>query len=102
MPSKDPIKAETNVWMGEQAPGIVQQGLAIASPKPKKKDRPMAAQILRLAKRLGRDPDELAAELPEDTIRRLKYPVLEHVEKDGSRAFDHDIGIQVDGRLSRP
>lgn len=62
-----------------------------------KRVRQMAPQILRLASRLRVDPDELAARLPDDTVRRLKYPVLEVENEDGSRSFKHDHGI-VEGR----
>jgi hypothetical protein len=101
MPSNDPINPKVNAWMeGENLE--VSQGLMAALPKPTKtKERPMAGQLLRLARRLGLDPDELAQKIPADTIRRLKYPVLEQRERDGARGFEHDIGIKTDGRISR-
>jgi len=49
--------------------------------------RRMSASILRLAKRLGADPDKLAAQYPDDTIRRTKYPVIEDPQPDGSILF---------------
>lgn len=55
--------------------------------------RALSGQVLRLAKRLGRSPDELAAKIPEDTLRRTKYPVREIVNEDGTRTFKHDAGI---------
>lgn len=56
--------------------------------------RVLAGQVLRLAKRLGVDPDVLARRYPPDTVRRLKYPVLEAVNADGTRTFKHDPGIE--------
>lgn len=55
----------------------------------------MSAQVLRLAKRLGVDPDELASRIPADTLRRTKYPVIELVDEDGKRrTFKHNPGIE--------
>lgn len=98
MPSLDPINDEANAWMGVK----VSHGLTGQEPKKPKPERKMAAQLLRLARRLGVDPDSLATKIPADTIRRLKYPVIEQREKDGTRTFEHDLGIKIDGRISRP
>lgn len=57
----------------------------------------MSAQILRLADRLEKDPDELASRISADTIRRTKFPVIEQRDADGRRTFKHDIGIRDDG-----
>lgn len=101
MAGEDKLNPQANAWMeGENLE--VQHGLAAALPKPAKKERSMAAQLMRLARRLGLDPDELATRIPADTIRRLKYPVLEQRDRGGTRSFDHDLGIKTDGRLSRP
>ncbi len=51
--------------------------------------RRMSAAVLRLAKRLGRDPDELAAGIPDDTLRRTKYAVVEEKMPDGTILFKH-------------
>lgn len=67
----------------------------------KKPARQMNQSVLRLADRLGVDADELAKRIPEDTLRRTKYPVIEHVNEDGTRSFDHDAGIH-EGRISAP
>jgi len=65
--------------------------------KPAKKassDAVMAAPLVRLARRLDRSPEELARRIPKDTIRRLKYPVLEYPgDVPGSTRFEHDLGI---------
>jgi hypothetical protein len=90
MPSKDPINAKANAWLEEE-------GLVLASkPSAPTKARPrreMSPQILRLARRLDADPDELAKKIPADTLRRTKYPVIEIVNADGTRTFKHDLGI---------
>lgn len=98
MPSKDPINPKANEWMA--AEGIVTQGPVSSRPKQQKKTRQQAGQVLRLARRLGKNPEDLAKSLPEDTIRRLKYPVLESRTPDGKREFKHDLGI-TEGPISR-
>lgn len=87
VPSKDIHHAEhpeTTAWMTRES--------AHAEP------RAMSGQIQRLALRLGQDPDELAKSIPADTIRRLKYPVIEEVDAEGRRTFKRDPGIVDDGR----
>ena len=91
MPSEDPIYEETRAWMREV--GITTGAAVSVGKQPKPPKRRMAAAIQRLALRLGKDPDEIAAKLSDDTIRRLQYPVLEHVSEDGKREFEHDLGI---------
>ena len=98
MPSKDRIDPKANAWMEEE--GIVVQGPLSSKPKKAKEVRRQAGQVLRLARRLGRNPEELAKSLPEDTLRRLKYPVLESRTPDGKREFKHDLGI-TEGPISR-
>lgn len=48
------------------------------------KRRRMSALAMRLASRLGRSPDELVEEWPDDTLRRTKYPAVEQEQEDGS------------------
>ena len=81
MPSRDPIDAKANAWM-----------------KPRRKpgsSPPLAGPLLRLARRIGVRPESLAARYPEDTVRRLKYPVRERPgERPGSIVYEHDLGIR--------
>lgn len=63
------------------------------SPTVRRGARRMSASILRLARRLGADPDKLAAEYPDDTIRRTKYPMVEEPQPDGSILFK-DIRVK--------
>lgn len=87
MPSKDDFhekKPETTAWL-ESEP---------TKPAP----RVMSAQIQRLADRTGQDPDELAARLSADTVRRTKFPVIEQRDEQGRRVFRSDPGIVNDGR----
>lgn len=72
----------------------VTTGPEAALPKPRKETKPISPQLKALAKRLGRDPKELAENVPADTLRRLKSPVVEHVTEDGRRVFQHDLGIK--------
>lgn len=48
------------------------------------KGRRMSALAMRLASRLGKSPDELVKEWPDDTLRRTKYPAVEQPQEDGS------------------
>lgn len=43
-----------------------------------------AAVLVPIAARLGKTPDELAEKIPEDTIRRLAYPVAQIEHADGT------------------
>lgn len=84
--SADPINEKANSWMDEEN---LRPHREVAH-RPRGSRRQMSAQIIRLADRLGVDPDELAARIPEDTIRRTKYPVIEQVDDHGRRSFRHD------------
>jgi hypothetical protein len=53
------------------------------------------------------EPEEIAApeepvkrDIPEDTLRRLAYPVIETVTPDGFHHFKHDPGIRDDARIA--
>lgn len=67
--------------------GHTTENVQAAPPKP---GRRMSAVVLRLADRLGVDPDELAAHYPDDTLRRTKYPVIEEIQDDGSVLYKHN------------
>src|SRR5690348_15976382 len=58
----------------------------LAQPQP-------TAQVERVSRRLGKDPDELARAIPPDTLRRTRYPLIEREEEEGGRTFRHDLGI---------
>lgn len=76
--------------VAQQALGTrkIQTGPHAAIPgQTRPKGRRMSGTILRLAQRLGKDPDELAREIPEDTVRRTKYGVVEDRQQDGSILF---------------
>ena len=55
-----------------------------------KKGRRMSALALRLASRLGVDPDAMVKEWPDDTLRRTKTPVVEEPQEDGSVLYKHN------------
>lgn len=59
-----------------------------------------AAFVMDLARRAGVDPEALAKRIPEDTLRRLKYQYFTTENEDGTRSYEHDIGIIRDGRRS--
>lgn len=97
MPSKDPINPKANDWMQRDdsvARSVPARQPATAEPRP---TRQMSGTILRLAAALGKKPDEVAAKLTPDTIRRTQYPVIEIQNPDGTKSFKHDPLI-VEGR----
>jgi hypothetical protein len=95
MPSKDTFhekRPETNQWL-EQTEGNSNQVSSDRGKRPAIARRRMSAQVQRLAKRLQRDPDELAKKISDDTLRRTKFPVIEEVQEDGTRKFRNDPQI---------
>ena len=101
MPSKDPINTAANLWrsdQGKQPATTSRVPGATVSPTGR---RVLSGPLLRLAKRLGKAPEELAETIPEDTLRRLKYPVIETVEPDGTHRYTHDVQVS-EGVLSLP
>lgn len=92
MPSKDRVNPTANAWL-ETVPGrsSVQErpsGIASATSGPK----PRSASLIRLAERLGTTEAFLLERYPEDTLRRMKYPVLEDPQDDGSIRYLHPKG----------
>lgn len=60
----------------------------------KAKETPaMSGLVQRLARSQGLESQELAERIPDDTIRRTKYPVIEKLLPDGSIRFEADPGI---------
>jgi hypothetical protein len=51
-------------------------------------------QLIRLADKLGVPVEELYEKIDKDTLRRLKYPLRETDEPDGSRQFEDPIMVQ--------
>lgn len=107
MPSKDTFHEEnpqTNKWLDESAtsrptaptsPGSSRASTSARGVSPTKQ----AAHVQRLAAALGVDAEELAKRIPEDTLRRLKYPALEQADPEtGLSRFEHDRGVIRDGR----
>jgi hypothetical protein len=85
--SRDPVSTKANAWL-----------------EPTKKassSLAMAGSLQRLAQRLDKSPEELARTIPKDTLRRLKYPVLELPQPDGSIRYKHDLGISEE-LIDRP
>lgn len=107
MPSTDKFHEEnpqTNKWLDESDPSqqksATSHGSSPGSTRAKDASRTkQAAQVQRLALELGIDAEELAERIPEDTLRRLKFPVLEQTNPEsGLTEFKHDIGVVHDGR----
>lgn len=91
MPSKDQMNEGAWAWLSDKAKrrATVQRAQQAAASKIAKS----AAYVQDLARRSGRDPEELAQRIPADTLRRLKYPMIQHINEDGTRRFEHDLGI---------
>lgn len=84
MPSKDTFKGRRDEHLtGSEKP---RETTPVARPK----GRSVSSVLLRLARRMDADPDAMAERIPEDTLRRLKYPLLETINEDGTRSFKHD------------
>jgi hypothetical protein len=97
MPSKDQMNEPAWRWLSDRArqrANVLGAKRAAASQIARS-----AAYVQELARRSGLDPEALAARIPADTLRRLKYPMIQQVNEDGTRSFEHDLGIQ-EGRKS--
>lgn len=88
MPSKDNFRARKDANLSPSDPG------KRSVTERKGPVREMSAPLLRLARRTGKNPDVLAAEIPPDTLRRLKYAVLEQENEDGTRTWKHNPMIE--------
>lgn len=112
MPSEDTFheeRPETNSSLGDgsgtsrktyRMPRGFFPGSAGASAAPRTPARPQAAKVQALAAQVGVDAEELAAKIPADTLRRLKFSVIESTDSDGRSTFKHDLGIVQDKRTS--
>lgn len=100
MPSEDRVDPKANAWMEDRSDGSRPTApTKPGSSQPSGKDRASARQagiIQRLALATGRDPNELAEAIPEDTLRRLKFPVTTQVADDGSLTFK-EPNIVIEG-----
>jgi hypothetical protein len=62
----------------------------------------MSGLIVWLARRLRQTPEQLAARIPDDTIRRTKYPYSADDNGDGTTTF-RQVGLQAGKyRLTAP
>lgn len=108
MPSEDKYheqRPETNSWLERDESGAfrltapTRPGSFHASARANDASRTRnAAKVQALAAKLGLDAEKLAQRIPEDTLRRLKFPMLEQTDPlTGLTSFKHDVGI-VEGR----
>jgi len=66
----------------------------LATPQEKiARSRANSALVERLAKRWNWGIDELLERIPLDTLARLKYPLTEIVQEDGTRVFKDPIRV---------
>lgn len=79
----------------------IETGMVAAQPRvsgtPKSVVKSPGAALVRVAKRLGVSTEQLVGSIPDDTLRRTRYPVREIPLPDGSVQYEHDLGI-VEGR----
>lgn len=93
MPSEYPSKQEMKSRVRES---FVQGRLNATAPAERRRAvsrTAMSGIVQRLARALGKDPEELAKQIDPDTIRRTKFPVIEERLEDGKIVFKHDPGI---------
>lgn len=88
-PPKDELRerASQGDATAAQALGVTTGGFSteqVVQREAPPKGRRMSALAMRLASRLGKSPDELVKEWPDDTLRRTKYPAVEEPQEDGS------------------
>lgn len=87
---------ETNAWINEGLLSSDPARRSATSPRGRTRGTPrtvMSGLVQRLALRLERSPEDLAKVIPEDTINRTKFPVVERLAPDGKIEFSHDPGI---------
>ncbi len=53
----------------------------------------LSAHVQRMAREAGENAEDLASRIPDDTIRRTKYPVHEIALDGGSIEFRHPDGV---------
>lgn len=97
MPSKDQMNPSAWEWLSDRAKQRV-TALRVRKAATSRLAK-SAAYVQDLARRSGLDPEALASRVPEDTLRRLKNPMLTRVNEDGTRSYEHDLGI-VEGARS--
>lgn len=104
MPSEDRVDPKANAWMEDRSDGSRRTApTSPASAPASGSARATARQagiIQRLALATGRDPNELADSIPEDTLRRLKFPVTTQVAQDGSLTFKEPAVVIEGGKKS--
>jgi hypothetical protein len=99
MPSKDPINPDANRWLYRDESGKLHETKA-TDPGATASRTAQAAHVQALASRLSVPAEQLAEHIPADTLRRLKYPVIEQTDPDnGLATFKHDPGIIKDARI---
>lgn len=98
MPSKDQMNDKAWSWLSDRAK---RRETALRARKGATRSiAKNAAHVQDLARRVGVDAEVLAARIPAETLRRLKFPMLVQIQPDGTRKFEHDRGIvSEDGRI---
>jgi hypothetical protein len=93
MPSKDPINTKANSWRTDPGRHGETARAARGQTGSPTGQRAFSATVLRLAKALGRKPEEVAERFSADTLRRLKYPMREKHEADGKTVYERDLDV---------
>lgn len=103
MPSEDRVNPQSNAWMDDDTSSGPTARTKRASSPGSGKEPVVARQsgvVQRLALSTGKDPNELAAAIPADTLRRLKFPVITQRNEDGTVTFKEHNVVIGDGRKS--
>lgn len=102
MPSEYSPPASANSWMErENVSSSVQERPAATgsrAQRPGAKRTVLSAFLQRLARALGVPAEELAKKIPDDTIRRTKFPVVIEQLEDGKYKFKYVPEVVEDGR----
>lgn len=102
MPSADRVDPKTNAWMeGDGTSSGRTARTTHGSSRDSGKEPVVALQsgvVQRLALSTGKDPNELAAAIPADTLRRLKFPVITQRNEDGTVTYKEHNLVIGDGR----
>jgi hypothetical protein len=91
MPSKDQILPGVNDWMPSDVLARLNATENPDSTPGTSRTAKNAAVVQGLAARLGRSAEAVAGSIPEDTLRRCKYPVVPVPQPDGSVRYDRDV-----------
>ena len=93
-PSTDPINHEANRWLHQDESGRLSETRTAGHGRGTRRTAQNAPTVQALAARLGRSAEDVASSIPEDTLRRCKYPVIRIPHADGSVSYERDVAAR--------